>query len=120
MTPTPNYSHPLPPSSGNNYTAPSPQYNNVAPIYAAAPPSYNAAPPSYGGSFAPDNEGYVPSTAPTAPSGGKDLGAQIRDLKDLHSQGILDDEEFAQAKAKLLDEGTTPTSNYTSPTNQGY
>lgn len=91
----------------NNKYAPDksapPSYNAAPPSYNATPPSYNAAPPSYGGSFAPDNEGYVPSTAPTAPSGGKDLGAQIRDLKDLHSQGILDDEEFAQAKAKLLD-----------------
>ena len=72
-----------------------------------APPSYNDAPPPYdpsdkGGSEAPDSEVYVPSAAPTAPSSGKDLGAQIRDLKDLHSQGILDDYEFAQAKAKLL------------------
>ena len=38
----------------------------------------------------------------TAPSGEGDLMEQIQRLATLHSQGILSDDEFAAAKAKLL------------------
>ena len=38
----------------------------------------------------------VPEAAPG------DLGAQLRQISDLHEQGILSDDEFAAAKAKLL------------------
>jgi hypothetical protein len=31
-----------------------------------------------------------------------DQAAQLQNLADLHSQGVLTDEEFAAAKAKLL------------------
>jgi len=41
-----------------------------------------------------------PVAAPAA--GGSDLTAQLQQLADLHTQGVLNDEEFAAAKAKLL------------------
>ena len=37
-----------------------------------------------------------------APSAGDDMMAKLTQLATLHSQGILSDEEFASAKAKLL------------------
>jgi len=40
--------------------------------------------------------------APAAPAGGDDMMAKITQLAQLHAQGILSDEEFAAAKAKLL------------------
>lgn len=48
--------------------------------------------------------------APAAPApaqvdaagGGGDLYAQLQQLGQLHSQGILSDDEFAQAKSKIL------------------
>ena len=42
------------------------------------------------------------SQAPTAPSAGNDLMAQLAKLADLRTAGLLDDAEFAAAKAKLL------------------
>ncbi|GAA5209899.1 SHOCT domain-containing protein [Microbacterium kyungheense] len=45
----------------------------------------------------------APAPAPAAPAaGGDDLMAKINQLAQLHAQGILSDEEFAAAKAKLL------------------
>jgi hypothetical protein len=38
--------------------------------------------------------------APATSSG--DLGAQLKQLSDLHAQGVLSDDEFAAAKGKLL------------------
>jgi hypothetical protein len=35
-------------------------------------------------------------------AGGSDLTAQLNQLAQLHQSGILSDEEFAAAKAKLL------------------
>jgi hypothetical protein len=40
--------------------------------------------------------------AAAAPAGGTDLVAEIQKLSALRDQGILDDAEFAAAKAKLL------------------
>lgn len=40
--------------------------------------------------------------APAAPAGGVDLTAELTKLADLRTQGLLTDEEFAAAKAKLL------------------
>jgi hypothetical protein len=40
--------------------------------------------------------------APVAPAGGQDTVEMLKQLADLHSQGILSDEEFATQKAKLL------------------
>jgi hypothetical protein len=39
--------------------------------------------------------------APQAPAG-NDMTAKLQQLADLHAQGVLSDEEFAAAKAKLL------------------
>jgi hypothetical protein len=54
----------------------------------APPPTYAAPPPA-----------PAPAAAPAAAD---DLSAQINHLADLNRQGILTDEEFAAAKAKLL------------------
>ena len=43
---------------------------------------------------------YAPP--PPAPAAGDDMMAKLTQLATLHSQGILSDEEFAAAKAKLL------------------
>jgi hypothetical protein len=48
-------------------------------------------------------ETFVGMGAPAAPAPqGQDTVEQIRQLADLHAQGILSDEEFAAQKAKLL------------------
>ncbi len=45
----------------------------------------------------------APAPQPAAPAaGGDDLTAKIQQLADLHTQGVLTDDEFAAAKAKLL------------------
>jgi hypothetical protein len=40
--------------------------------------------------------------APPTPAGGDDLVAQLKQLGDLKTSGVLSDEEFEAAKAKLL------------------
>ncbi|MFE6254183.1 SHOCT domain-containing protein [Agromyces sp. NPDC057865] len=40
--------------------------------------------------------------APAAPAGGTDVVAELQKLATLKEQGILSDDEFAAAKAKLL------------------
>jgi len=46
---------------------------------------------------------YQQQAAPAAPAGaGDDMMAQLQQLATLHTQGVLTDEEFAAAKAKLL------------------
>ncbi|PWC05515.1 hypothetical protein DCE94_04400 [Agromyces badenianii] len=40
--------------------------------------------------------------APAAPAGGVDIVGELQKLGTLHEQGILSDDEFAAAKAKLL------------------
>ena len=51
-------------------------------------------------------ETFVGMNAPAAPAPaagqGQDVVEQIKQLADLHQQGILSDEEFAAQKAKLL------------------
>jgi hypothetical protein len=48
-------------------------------------------------------ETFVGMNAPAAPAPtGQDTVEQIKQLADLHAQGILTDEEFAAQKAKLL------------------
>ena len=44
----------------------------------------------------------APPAAPAAPAGGTDIVAEIQKLAALRDQGILSDDEFAAAKAKLL------------------
>jgi Short C-terminal domain len=43
-----------------------------------------------------------PAPAPAAPSAGPSMTDQLQQLATLHQQGVLSDEEFAAAKAKLL------------------
>lgn len=43
-----------------------------------------------------------PQPAPPAAAGGNQLTDQLTRLADLHSTGLLTDEEFAAAKARLL------------------
>jgi hypothetical protein len=50
-------------------------------------------------------ETFVGMNAPGAPApagGGQDVVEQIKQLADLHTQGLLTDDEFAAQKAKLL------------------
>jgi hypothetical protein len=51
-------------------------------------------------------ETFVGMNAPAAPaapqSGGQDTVEQLKTLADLHTQGLLTDDEFAAQKAKLL------------------
>jgi hypothetical protein len=50
----------------------------------------------------PDPEpAYEPAPA-AAPAPAADPIAQLKDLADLHTQGVLTDEEFAVQKAKIL------------------
>jgi Short C-terminal domain len=44
----------------------------------------------------------APAPAPAAAPGGEDVIAKLQQLADLKSAGVLDDAEFAAAKAKLL------------------
>jgi hypothetical protein len=43
-----------------------------------------------------------PAPAPAAPAGGSDITAQLEQLSQLHNSGVLSDEEFAEAKQKVL------------------
>jgi hypothetical protein len=44
----------------------------------------------------------APAPAPAAPAGGGDLMDELSKLADLKAAGVLTDEEFSAAKAKLL------------------
>jgi hypothetical protein len=44
---------------------------------------------------------YAEAPAPE-PAGGDDLASQLQNLADLKAQGILSEDEFAAAKAKLI------------------
>jgi hypothetical protein len=63
-----------------------------------AQPQY-APPPQY--APAPVYEPPPPAPAPAA-AGGDDMYDKLRQLADLHAQGILTDEEFAAQKARIL------------------
>lgn len=51
--------------------------------------------------YAPPPEQYAPPPQVAAPAQ-DDLTAKLQQLADLHNSGVLTDEEFAAAKAKLL------------------
>ena len=75
-----------------------------AAIYAERQQAYAAQQQQYA---PPPQQQYVaapPPAAPAAPAGGIEQTTidQLRQLGDLHAQGILTDEEFAAQKAKLL------------------
>jgi putative oligomerization/nucleic acid binding protein len=44
----------------------------------------------------------APAPAPAAPTAGRDPVAQLKDLADLKAQGVLTEEEFSAAKARIL------------------
>ncbi len=44
----------------------------------------------------------APAPAPAAPAAAPSMADQLNQLADLHRQGVLSDDEFAAAKAKLL------------------
>ena len=44
----------------------------------------------------------LPAPAPPPPAGAGELAEQLSRLADLHGAGLLTDEEFAAAKARLL------------------
>lgn len=51
----------------------------------------------------PPQQQPPPQQAPPAPAGGQDeMIAKLKQLGDMHTAGVLSDEEFAAAKAKLL------------------
>ena len=54
--------------------------------------------------YAPPPPQYAPEPAPAlaAPAAGSDLTAQLQQLAQLHTAGVLSDDEFAAAKQKLL------------------
>lgn len=70
---------------------------NQAQVQAAPPPQQQ----QY---YAPPPEAYAPppAPAPAAAPAGSDLNSQLTQLAQLHTAGVLTDEEFSQAKAKLL------------------
>ncbi len=76
------------------YMAPQPaqpqQY--AQPVYQQAQPVYQQAPPPP----------PAPAPPPAVTAGADDTLAQLRQLAEFHTQGILTDEEFAAAKAKVL------------------
>ena len=74
------------------------QAMNSAQAQAAPPPQQYAPPPPQS---APPPEAAAPAAAPA----GTDLNSQLMQLSQLHNTGVLTDEEFAQAKAKLLSSG---------------
>jgi len=51
-----------------------------------------------------ESQGAAPAAAAPAPAGGisGDAVNRLKELGELHEQGVLTDEEFAQQKAKLL------------------
>jgi hypothetical protein len=51
---------------------------------------------------APPPEQYAPAPPPPDAAGGDDTIEQLKQLAELHTSGVLSDEEFSAAKAKLL------------------
>ncbi|MCI2956618.1 SHOCT domain-containing protein [Agromyces atrinae] len=49
-----------------------------------------------------EQQQVAPPAAPAPAAGGVDLVAELQKLGTLHQQGLLDDAEFAAAKARLL------------------
>jgi hypothetical protein len=59
----------------------------------------------YDQQYAPEPQQYAPEPqqyAPEPPAAEDDATAQLQKLAALHTQGVLTDEEFAAAKAKIL------------------
>ena len=69
-------------------------YQQPPPQYQQPPPQYQQPPPQY-------QQPYQPPPPP-APAASSPMIDQLNQLADLHQQGVLTDEEFAAAKAKIL------------------
>jgi len=69
-------------------------YQQPPPQYQQPPPQYQQPPPQY-------QQPYQPPPPP-APAASSPMIDQLNQLADLHQQGVLTDEEFAAAKAKLF------------------
>ena len=54
------------------------------------------------GQYAPPPQQAPP---PAAPAGGPSVADQLQQIAGLHQQGVLSDDEFAAAKAKILGSG---------------
>ena len=57
----------------------------------------------------PDLQQYAPppqqAPPPAAPAGGSSVADQLQQIATLHQQGVLSDDEFTAAKAKILGGG---------------
>jgi hypothetical protein len=73
-------------------------YGNAQQQYAAE----NAAPAPAVAVGAGPSPGNVVAPPAAAPAAGTDLTAELQKLGELKAQGVLTDEEFSAAKAKLL------------------
>lgn len=51
---------------------------------------------------APAAQAAVPAPEPAAPALTEETIAKLKQLGELHAAGVLNDQEFSQAKAKLL------------------
>ncbi len=69
---------------------------------AQTPPPQQYAPPPQQYAPPPQEAAPPPAAPPAAAPTGADLNNQLMQLAQLHTAGVLTDEEFAQAKAKLL------------------
>ena len=56
----------------------------------------------YDQQYAQEPQQYAPEPQQYAPEAEDDATAQLQKLAALHTQGVLTDEEFAAAKAKIL------------------
>ena len=76
--------------------------NRVSRRQAVRAQAHGAAPypPRGYGQYPPP--GYPPQAPPPPPPSGSDLSTQLAELTELRDRGVLTDEEFAAAKAKLL------------------
>jgi len=77
------------------------QQNKYAQQDAAAQQQYDQA-YQQGAADAQAQQQYVPPPVQPAAPVGQDLTAQLQQLGQLHTSGVLSDEEFAAAKQKLL------------------
>jgi hypothetical protein len=54
----------------------------------------------------PPDAGSALAPGQTAPASAQDVPARLKELAQLHADGALSDDEFAAAKARVLDDGS--------------
>jgi hypothetical protein len=84
------------------YGPPPQQQYGPPPQQQYGPPSQQYGPPSQQYGPPPQQYGPPPQQAPAAAPDAGGVSAQLERLADMKTQGLLTDEEFAAAKAKLL------------------